>query len=262
MNKLIGISGVLLHLAEKLTDKIFSMIPRTNPDAKVLSNTRLIAHRGMHNNPQGIIENTLPAFNLAQQAGCWGIEFDIRATSDGVLVVNHDASLNRLWGPDRLICDVSFENLRALEPSIPTLTEVVASYGKRMHLYIELKAPFSEFEALAKDLQDLTPGQDYHLLTLDESIFNNVDLFSRQCMLLVATFNVKQYCDLSIKKDYAGVLGNYLLMNNKYVRQLQQAQKIVGVGFVDSQNSLYRELGRGVDYIFTNRVDKLAQIIA
>ena len=49
-----------------------------------------IAHRGM---PRLARENTLTSFALALARGADGIELDVHATSDGVVVVHHDATL-------------------------------------------------------------------------------------------------------------------------------------------------------------------------
>ena len=50
----------------------------------------LIAHRGA---AQSAPENTLAAFADARRQGADGIEFDVRRTSDGVLVLSHDPVL-------------------------------------------------------------------------------------------------------------------------------------------------------------------------
>ena len=50
----------------------------------------VIAHRGVHSDDT--IENTLRAFELAVEAGADMIEFDVRRSRDGELVVLHDAS--------------------------------------------------------------------------------------------------------------------------------------------------------------------------
>src|SRR3989337_2901933 len=52
----------------------------------------VIAHRGANAYAP---ENTLAAFRLAGDQGADAIEFDVRATADGHLVVIHDASLAR-----------------------------------------------------------------------------------------------------------------------------------------------------------------------
>lgn len=244
---------VLFRLAEKIINGFFASVPRSKPNSDQIDKTLLIAHRGAHNLAQGIIENTLDAFRLAQKVGCWGIEFDVHATADNILVVNHDPTLNRLWGHDAAIALLSFGELRALEPGIPSLEEVVSEYGGTVHLFIELKAPFQDEYALVQSLQGLSPGKDYHLLALEASTFSQLSQFPKEALLLVAVHNNSQeFCDLSLKENYGGVMGSYLLLTNKKIRKLNEANQAYGVGFVDSKYSLYREMNRGVHWIFTN----------
>lgn len=56
---------------------------------------RPIAHRGLHHAKKGIIENTAPAFEAAMAKG-YGIECDLRPAADGLPIVFHDETLNRL----------------------------------------------------------------------------------------------------------------------------------------------------------------------
>jgi glycerophosphoryl diester phosphodiesterase len=56
---------------------------------------RPIAHRGLHHAEAGIIENTEAAF-AAAIAKSYGIECDLRPSADGLPVVFHDETLDRL----------------------------------------------------------------------------------------------------------------------------------------------------------------------
>ncbi|CDZ76196.1 cytoplasmic glycerophosphodiester phosphodiesterase [Legionella massiliensis] len=247
-----------LKILEKIVDSFFASLPRRQSDKTSRSNACLIAHRGAHDNKSGLIENTDSAFARALALGCWGIEFDIHETADGVLVVNHDPNLRRLWGKEQSIRELDFKTLRQLAPQIPSLAEVVAKYGKRMHLFVELKAPFQAETALKETLSTLVAGKDYHLLSLEEPLFASLSLFSPEEMLLVPTLNnVGQFCKLALEKNYGGVLGHYLLITDKRVKQLRLANKIVGVGIVNSKAVLYRELNRGIPWIFSNKADLL-----
>lgn len=244
---------MFLVQVEKMIDTGFALIPRFKPSVELAQFARLIAHRGAHDNHHGIIENTLTAFRLAEQAGCWGLELDVHATADNILVVNHDSTLQRLWGHNRAIADLHFADLRALVPEVPTLAEVVMEFGRRMHLFIELKAPFQNEEALVQILHNLTAGKDYHLLILDAAIFQTLSSFPKYALLLVAVHNnVREFGHLSVKEQYGGLLGHYLLLTNHIVSCLGAANQLAGVGFVDSKYSLYRELNRGISLIFTN----------
>ena len=56
---------------------------------------RPVAHRGLHDAQEGIIENTPSAFIAAINAG-YAIECDLQISSDGEAMVYHDATLGRL----------------------------------------------------------------------------------------------------------------------------------------------------------------------
>lgn len=251
----------LLTLAQQLVDGLVALIPRPIPNNLDSQRAHIIAHRGAHDNKK-CIENTMKAFHLAQDVGCWGIELDVHATVDKVLVVNHDPTLTRLWGHEAEIGNLSFSELRALEPNIPSLKEVVSAFGGKMHLFIELKAPFDCWDELTQTLNELIPGQDFHLITLEASLFNNHGTFPRESLLLVAeATNLGQYCRLSLSEGYGGVLGHYALLTNKKIKALKEANQLAGVGFINSKHSLYRELSRGVEYLFTNKAENVCQCL-
>ena len=53
------------------------------------------AHRGFHDRSAGRVENSRSAFEAAIEAG-FGIELDVQLSRDGVPVVFHDLTLDRL----------------------------------------------------------------------------------------------------------------------------------------------------------------------
>ena len=99
------------------------------------------AHRGLWN--EKIPENSLAAFELAARAG-YGIELDIQLSKDGRIVVFHDATLKRMCGVNRHVCDLTLAELKTLglagtNHQIPTLVEVLQLIDGRVPLLIELK---------------------------------------------------------------------------------------------------------------------------
>ena len=55
----------------------------------------IVAHRGYWNCEEaGYAHNSIAALRCAQEAGCWGSEFDVCMTSDEVLLVFHDDIIN------------------------------------------------------------------------------------------------------------------------------------------------------------------------
>lgn len=99
------------------------------------------AHRGLHGN--GVPENSLLAFELACQRGD-GIELDVQLSRDGVVMVFHDYTLNRVTGVDKKLCDLDASELTKIslagtDQKIPTFTEVLALVNSRVPLLVELK---------------------------------------------------------------------------------------------------------------------------
>jgi glycerophosphoryl diester phosphodiesterase len=89
--------------------------------------TRVLAHRGLHTQ---VRENTVAAFEAALAAGVDGVELDVRATSDGALVVHHD--------PD---CEgrAILENRAADLPAhVASLAQALAACGD-LEVNVELK---------------------------------------------------------------------------------------------------------------------------
>lgn len=250
-----------LDIVEKSVNVSFAYWPQPIPSREQMARVKLVAHRGAYDHKKGILENTDAAFKRAEALGCDGLELDIHATKDGVWLVNHDSDLKRLWNMDQQILESTFDEIRKSQPNILLLSEVVERYGSKMHLFIELKAPVMS-ESLYETLKGLEPRKNYHLISLNEKYFENLVGFERSAMLLVASHsNTTRFCQLSLEKGYGGVLGHYLLLRKHYINALHQMSQMAGVGFVDSKQSLYREVNRGIEWIFTNNAEALSPVL-
>jgi glycerophosphoryl diester phosphodiesterase len=109
---------------------------------------KTVAHRGANSVAP---ENTLPAAECAFAAGFDWVELDVRTSSDGHLVVVHDASVDRTSAGTGLVVDLPMEELRALDAGrwfdphfggtrLPTLAEML-DCARRWNrgIYIEIK---------------------------------------------------------------------------------------------------------------------------
>ncbi len=255
----------LLNSALWLTDQVFALIPRRTPTHEAFVKCKIISHRGEHDN-HTVFENTMEAFRLASDAGAWGLEMDVRWTRDLVPMVAHDRDTKRVFGVDITIADITFAELRDAVPAVPTLEEFVAEFGGKIHLMIELKEEeFPELEQqktiLKEMLQALKPGEDFHLLALDPELFNAFDIVPSVACLPVATFNFKQLSEAALENKYAGISGHFLVLGNAMKQRHEAAGQLFGTGFPSSKNALYRELNRGVEYVFTNDAVKLLALV-
>jgi glycerophosphoryl diester phosphodiesterase len=99
------------------------------------SQTLRLAHRGDWRRAS---ENTLAAFEAAlANPACDGLEFDVRAASDGVPVVCHDETLQRVQGrPERID---RLPSTALVDYGVPRLEDVLRVAGHRPFLDVELK---------------------------------------------------------------------------------------------------------------------------
>jgi glycerophosphoryl diester phosphodiesterase len=117
------------------------------------NNPALIAHRGA---PREYPENTLPSFERALELGADGIELDVHATRDRVVVVHHDpvprATTTQRALARKSIAELTHEELATFSVApgipIPTLAEVLSLVGTSAIVYVELKGPSIEREAI------------------------------------------------------------------------------------------------------------------
>src|SRR5690606_25808296 len=153
---------------------------------------------------------------------------------------------------------LDYAELRGLAPQIPLLETTVQRYQPHLHLFIEIKSPFDEFEQLQQIMSGSTPVRDYHLLSLDAPLFESVRQIPHEALLLVAGHNnVQTFCHQALSSQYGGVLGHYFLYGRTLREQLLSAGKKIGVGYVESRNSLFRELNHDIEWLFTNSVERI-----
>ena len=104
------------------------------------------AHRGAsHYAP----ENTMMAFYLGMQMGANGIETDVHRSKDGVIMLFHDDTLNRVTGQTGSISDYTLAELKQIDvmkgdlsDKIPTFEDFLEHFAFRdITFAIELKQP-------------------------------------------------------------------------------------------------------------------------
>lgn len=94
----------------------YLVLIRPNPEAKERTGFlvgRNIARSGVYDNTSDAPENSFPAFKMAIAAN-YGIETQVRMTSDGVLVTIADKNLLRLLGVSTNIEQMSWQDLTTL----------------------------------------------------------------------------------------------------------------------------------------------------
>lgn len=90
-----------------------------------------VAHRG---DPYVHTENTLPSVRSALLKGADAVEVDVRVTLDGVPVLLHDTSLDRLWGHRHPVHTLTSDEVARLTGGrLPTLADALTELRRHAH---------------------------------------------------------------------------------------------------------------------------------
>lgn len=117
----------------------------------------IIAHRGAK---AFAPENTMASFQLAVESKADGVEFDIKLTKDGEIIIIHDLTVDRTTNGKGRVKDFSLEELKKLDAGkffsdkfigepIPLLSDVLKNLPSHFIINIEITNYGSLFDGLA-----------------------------------------------------------------------------------------------------------------
>lgn len=115
----------------------------------------LVAHRGVHSTEP---ENTLAAFEAAIKAGADMIEFDVRRTGDGKLIIHHNDSV-----AGKRLSDLSYAEIKTLLSergiAVAAFEDSLKLMSGRILADIEMKEAGYEKDLVELTLQYLNPSE-------------------------------------------------------------------------------------------------------
>lgn len=120
---------------------------------------QFIAHRGFSSLYP---ENTLPAIEGAIENGFYGVEFDIHTTKDGVWILNHDSTIDKMTDGTGEISEMTFEELQ----------EYTIDNGNGIESYKNLKLP--KFEDALKIIKESSIIPFIEIKGYDPVAFSNL----------------------------------------------------------------------------------------
>jgi glycerophosphoryl diester phosphodiesterase len=242
---------------------------------------RVFAHRG------GCAlgpENTIAAFDRGLAAGADGLEFDVRQSADGVIVVCHDETLDRTTnasGPvsartaaelSRVDAGYHFTDETGRHPfrgqgvSVPTLREVLDRYPN-IPLIVEMKPDTTEMglalvaEVVAAGAEDRVCAAGYGSRSLAAV---------REALPALASGASRSEVRLALYRSWAGwppvhtayggyqvpeYAGTLRVVSPRFIRHAHRAGLDVQVWTVDEAADMQRLLAWGADALISNRPD-------
>jgi glycerophosphoryl diester phosphodiesterase len=213
--------------------------------------TLVIAHRGSSKDET---ENSLAAFRRAVRDGADGVELDVHATSDGDLVVVHDAILD-----GQAIASMPFREVRRHRlPNgdlLPTLSEALETIGARTLTFIEVKAMEAAHEQRLLSIIETAPApENCHVHSFDHRIIARLGKHRSRAQLGVLSCSYLVQPASQIDQAGAGVLWQEeSMIDRELVDVVHRADGKIYAWTVDSPSRMTALASIGVDGICTNR---------
>ncbi len=145
-----------------------------------------IGHRGAKGH---LLENTLPSFHKALELGVDGIELDVHLSSDGVVVVLHDARVDRTTNQQGQVNDFTAAQLQHL--GIPSLEQVLAMIPGSVFVNIEIKAVEATEQVVALIEKQIAVKaftyEHFHISSFDWEVLKMVENHNSNILIGVLT---------------------------------------------------------------------------
>ena len=224
----------------------------------------IIGHRGA----RGLApENTLPGFRAGIKAGADWIEFDVRATKDGRVVVIHDFSTLRISNRLKLIRNTNYKDLRQLhifnDYTIPTLAEAMNAIEGHAKINIEIKSAGCAQAVVNAILRHVKKGASYNdflVSSFNAKYLKEVHFINSRIQLGLLHLN-RSSKFLKIRGLRVQAVGfHHRHLSDRVIHQAKLRKLEVYVYTVNNLATAKNLVERGVDGIVTDRPD-LMQLI-
>lgn len=228
----------------------------------------IFAHRGASAHAP---ENTLAAFELALTQQADAIELDVKLSSDGQVVVHHDATVDRTTNGHGRVKDLPLAELRSLDAGnsfsnkfigerIPTLEEVFETVGKRTFINVELTNYTTPGDQLVEMVCMLVKKHKLHKHILFSSFFASNLSKARSYLPDVPRGLLASPSLLGTwARSFGFTFGKYQAlhpytkdMSQQQVARVHRLNRRVHVWTVNDEQDMRRLFGWRVDGIFTD----------
>lgn len=221
---------------------------------------QISAHRG---DSSRFRENTLPAIRSAVAGGAEFVEIDVRLTSDGAVIVLHDATLDRLWERNAEIAQTTFDEVCQLgdpDDRPPLLSEVLALVeGSASTLLIDMDDPsFAEpaFMVTANSYAVVAWCGDLDGMRTIRALSASARIWMPWNETVAPT--AADLAELTPER----VNSDALTMTASMVRTIHTLGSAVAVWTIDDELTMRWAIDIGVDTITTNQLSRLRRVLA
>ncbi|MFE5091557.1 glycerophosphodiester phosphodiesterase [Streptomyces sp. NPDC056638] len=218
-----------------------------------------VAHRG---DPYRVRENTLPSIRSALERGADAVEVDVRVTRDGVPVLLHDSTLQRLWGHDVRLDRLTHEELTELTAGgVPTLRDALLAAGTH-RVMVDLPGSTDDsVRRIVGVVRECGAGERaYYCAGPDAMLRVRAADPSAEIALTWTTLAPPRTALLdAVRPRWLNY--RFGLLDRELTDRLHQDGLLVSAWTADTRRTMRRLVRQGVDSITTNRVDALQRVL-
>ncbi|MFF3123128.1 glycerophosphodiester phosphodiesterase [Streptomyces sp. NPDC057908] len=218
-----------------------------------------VAHRG---DPYRVRENTLPSIRSALERGADAVEVDVRVTRDGVPVLLHDSTLERLWGHDVRLDRLTHEELIELTAGgVPTLRDALLAAGTH-RVMVDLPGSTDDsVRRIVGVVRECGAGERaYYCAGPDAMLRVRAADPSAEIALTWTTLAPPRAALLdAVRPRWLNY--RFGLVDRELTDRLHQDGLLVSAWTADTKRTMRRLVREGVDSITTNRVDALQRVL-
>lgn len=228
---------------------------------------KFCAHRGVS---ALMPENTLPAFSAALALGADEIEFDVRLTKDGQMIVSHDNTLERISNGRGHLKDFTLEELRRLNVggkhgwTVPFCTpeEVFALLANRIVFNIHLKE-HGDDGLLIRKLVELVKRYDAFENVYFAASPSELEWMQRLAPEIPRTAiqlpgDQMGILDMAERYDCSRVQFWLGMFDGALIDSLHDRGILCNLYFADTAEDYRKYFDMGIDTLLTNRMDLAA----
>ncbi|MBK3571789.1 MULTISPECIES: glycerophosphodiester phosphodiesterase [Streptomyces] len=221
-----------------------------------MENVTAVGHRG---DPYRARENTVDSLRSALEQGADAVEFDVRVTRDGVPVLLHDETLQRLWEVDRPLKSLSVDEVRGLtDGGVPTLVEALAATeGSRVMVDLPGAADPRAARRIVEVIREYgADDRAYYCAGADSMLAVRAADPSAEIALTWTSLAPPRPAVLeAVRPRWLNY--RFTLVDRDLVARVHRDGYLLSVWTPDTRRSMRRLLDLGVDSITTNRVGVL-----
>ncbi|WP_055565266.1 glycerophosphodiester phosphodiesterase [Streptomyces atriruber] len=214
-----------------------------------------VAHRG---DPYRVRENTIPSLRSALERGADAVEIDVRLSGDGVPVLLHDPTLERLWGYDRPLAAVSSAEVDGLtEGGVPTLAAAIAA-TEGYRLMIDLPgATYEDVRAVVGVVAECGAAERVYYCAGGRTMLavREADPAAEIALTWTTLAPPRPVLLDAVKPRWLNY--RFPLVDHDLAVHVHRQGLLVSAWTPDTRRSMRRLIAAGVDSITTNRVDVL-----